>query len=247
MDTLLFDLDDTLISFDGVTEFSWTQAVDRFLERQGGTASKAEMVGRILETRDWYWSDPERHRLGRKNIQQARREVVRLALGSQGTYPGAELDRLADEYSAIHWQAVHVFDASQAVLESFRSQGVSLYLVTNGTSKEQRDKIERFDLGKFFDGIYIEEEMGFGKPDPRVFPHVLSSANLKPEQVAMIGDNYLWDLKAPKSAGIFGVWLNSKKKALTFEPGSEPDMVIETIGDLLRPEIREKLILRSTP
>jgi len=44
------------------------------------------------------------------------------------------------------------------------SQARRLALVTNGESHKQRAKIDRFDLGPLFERIFVEEEVGFGKP-----------------------------------------------------------------------------------
>jgi hypothetical protein len=48
-------------------------------------------------------------------------------------------------------------------------------LLTNGGSKGQRLKIDRFDLAPLFDAILIEGEVGFGKPDPRIYTKALEA------------------------------------------------------------------------
>ena len=44
-----------------------------------------------------------------------------------------------------------------------------LALVTNGAASLQRQKIARFELEPLFDLILVEGELGFGKPDERIY------------------------------------------------------------------------------
>ena len=55
-----------------------------------------------------------------------------------------------------------------------------LGLVTNGDATQQRDKIERHGLARFFDAIVIEGEFGAGKPDEIVYRHALGELALGP-------------------------------------------------------------------
>ena len=38
----------------------------------------------IERTRPWFWADPERHRVGRLDLDAARREMVRMSLADLG-------------------------------------------------------------------------------------------------------------------------------------------------------------------
>ena len=50
---------------------------------------------------------------------------------------------------------LQLFDDAAETLGHLRAQGTRLGLVTNGTGAMQRAKIERFDLGQYFDHIQI--------------------------------------------------------------------------------------------
>ena len=68
-------------------------------------------------------------------------------------------------------------------------QGCRLALLTNGGSKGQRLKIDRFNLAMLFDVILIEGEVGFGKPDPRIYTKALAALDVPASEAWMIGDN----------------------------------------------------------
>ena len=74
-------------------------------------------------------------------------------------------------------------------LRRFRSQGVGLALITNGTRAAQRGKLERFDLERHFDHIFIEEETGFGKPEQEVYLTAMAALGSKPADTWCVGDN----------------------------------------------------------
>ena len=107
-------------------------------------------------------------------------------------------------------------------------------LVTNGESKTRRYKIKRFNLEKYFESILIEGELGFGKPDPRVYKLALSNLHLSAENVWMVGDNLEWDVKGPKQLGIYSIWFDYKRSGLPLNSSIRPDRIITEITELLQ-------------
>lgn len=67
------------------------------------------------------------------------------------------------------------------------NKGYKIALLTNATTKLNSDlrALGVFDL---FDIVYNTCEIGFAKPDPRAFSHVLSSIGYPPEEVLFIDD-----------------------------------------------------------
>ena len=96
VELILFDLDDTLMAFDRVAKEAWGKAVDIFLQNRNIHAEKNDLLERIHATRKWYWSDPERHKIGRKNLAVTRRKLVKLALKDYASIANNELEELAD-------------------------------------------------------------------------------------------------------------------------------------------------------
>src|ERR1700730_14851891 len=66
-------------------------------------------------------------------------------------------------------RARHIlFPESLRVLSELKEH-YKLALITNGAIDIQRDKINGSNLGGFFDPIIISGEVGFGKPNPKLF------------------------------------------------------------------------------
>ena len=79
---MLVDLDDTLIHFPGQEE-SWRQVCADGAARVPGLDAD-ELFDEVTLTRYWFWSDPERHRIGRQDTKAASIGIVQRALGKLG-------------------------------------------------------------------------------------------------------------------------------------------------------------------
>lgn len=77
----------------------------------------------------------------------------------------------------------------------------NLALLTNGTSREQREKIDKLGLNGLFK-VYISEEMWMGKPRPRAFLNVIEENNFKIEETIMIGDSLHHDIEPAEKLGL---------------------------------------------
>lgn len=234
VNALLVDLDDTLLDYSGGLDESWQQACAAVAAPAG--VDVRALVAAIAETRRWFWDDPGRHREGRRDM-----------LGAWTTIAGAGLERvgapvrplaaaIGEDYAARRRATYRLFPGALEALAEFRRRSMPLALVTNGDAREQRDKIERFDLARFFDVIVIEGEFGAGKPEEVVYRHALGALGVAPASASMVGDNLEWDVGAPQRLGLSGVWVDGPGRGLP--PGSDvkPDRVIRLFAELLDPE-----------
>ena len=168
---ILFDLDDTILEFDGNADRVWRSVVTEHAGSLAGLDVE-QFIATLNEYREWYWGDPERHRRGRLDLPRARREVVRGAFDLLGLASSVTADAIAHAYSVQRELEVRPFPGAIETLNHVRAKDIRMALVTNGTSAMQRGKIERFGLESRFDYILIEEEFGVG----RVYLHAIGSS-----------------------------------------------------------------------
>ena len=69
---ILFDLDDTIISYNHASERAWQQVCCFFVANNQAPFDAGTLLEAMNRVKNWYWSDPERHRTGRLNMNQAR-------------------------------------------------------------------------------------------------------------------------------------------------------------------------------
>ena len=134
----------------------------------------------IERVREWYWADPERHRVGRLDLAAARRDVVQIALAEIGIDNPTLARQIGDTYHDLRDSGLQPFADAIDTVQWLRAGGCRLALLTNGSAQMQRSKITRFGLAEFFDAILIEGELGFGKPDSRVYRRALEALGVAP-------------------------------------------------------------------
>ncbi len=200
---VIFDLDGTLISEEtGVEE---------------ATASVAD----ALRARGYDVSGPA--------LNAARTAVVREAMAAnRGTWPHwltreewmrrafALVDApstLAGELGAVYLQGridgLALLDDAIDLLEAVQAQAPT-GLITNGDGREQRMKLERVGLDRYFPEPVISAEFGAEKPAAAIFVHAVESLGVQASESVYVGNSYGNDVEGAAGAGLDAVWLNAR-------------------------------------
>ena len=227
---MLIDLDDTIIHFPRQEE-CWRQVcADGAAQVTGLDAD--DLFCEITRTRYWYWSDPERHRIGRLDLNAASAGIVRRALRALGL----DLPDLARElglsYRAKRDGGAELIPGAVEALRRFRDRRIGLAMITNGSGEGQRAKIERFDLARHFDHIFIEGELGYGKPDRRVYIGAMAALGADPGETWCVGDNLEWEVAAPQKLGIYCVWVDPTGEGQPADSDVTPDRIVSSIAEV---------------
>ena len=230
--TILFDMDDTILADDAVSERCWELVCRDFSSRIEGLGA-GNLLGVIREARRWYWSDFDRSRRGGRQLTTARREILDLSFDRLGFADNALRDEMVDSFNGRKPTMVEAVPGAMETLHTLRRQGTKLGLVTNGNGAAQRAKIDRFGLEHLFDSILVEGEFGVGKPDRRVFLQVLKELHAPPEDAWMVGDNLLGDVGGAQGAGIYGVWVDWREQGLPESSPVRPDRIIRAVSELI--------------
>jgi HAD superfamily hydrolase (TIGR01509 family) len=110
-------------------------------------------------------------------------------------------------YSRATWFRDLRLDEGVAPLLDTLATRYKLGLITNGPRSTQRAKIVQFDLARWFSVIVVSEEFGVAKPDPAIFLHAANALASDPADCVMIGDNPEADIRGAQAAGIRSVWI----------------------------------------
>jgi len=233
---VLVDLDDTIVDGTAVVD-CWEDACRSCVPIVDPGAVLAE----ILRIRDWFWSDPERHRLGRLDLPAARRQIAKTALLRLGHDDDALAARIAERHDQCRESRLALFPGAVDALRWLRESGCQLALLTNGAGSAQREKIARFQLEPLFDLILVEGELGFGKPDERIYRMALTALAVAPRDTWMIGDNLEWDVAQPQRLGVIGIWVDTAGIGLPDSCEVRPDLVVRGLGELVHLKTRKSV------
>ena len=228
---ILLDLDDTILDDSSNIDQCWLDACRAHAGSLEGV-DVAAVFGAIKSTSRWYWGDADRHREGRLELDAARREVVRLALRELGIEDQSLAAGIGDAYSHHRDAGMEPLPDAIDTVRWLKGSGCALALLTNGAGPAQRKKIVRFGLADLFDAILVEGELGFGKPDARVYELALSRLGVAAADAWMVGDNLEWDVKAPQKLGMVGVWVDRFGRGLSDAAGIRPDRIIRSLSEL---------------
>ena len=228
---MLVDLDDTIIGSEGSTETCWRLACEESVTRI--PSIDADRLSReIRRTHEWYWSDQDRHRMGRADPTGATISIVDQSLRRLGFHLPDLATEIGRSYRSLRDEKIELLPGAIEALQRFREHGVRLALITNGTSAGQRAKIERFGLEGHFDHVQIEGELGVGKPEREFYLAAMDALESGPSDNWCVGDNLIWEVEAPQTLGIYSVWVDRLGVGLPSGSHVEPNRTVNSIAEL---------------
>ncbi len=132
---------------------------------------------------------------------------------------------LAKDYIEISPTKQKLFPHTHLSLIFLKKQ-YKLHLITNGFKEVQYKKIKNCDIEKYFDSVFISEEVGANKPSIEFFNHVLKETGADPQQSLVIGDDIEVDILGGHNAGMDTLWINQEgidleEIGLEFKPTHE--------------------------
>lgn len=109
-----------------------------------------------------------------------------------------------------HWPRVESVTGVEEALRALRPT-YQLVLATNAQDSDAelvRAALRRVGLVDFFHFVFTARDLGAAKPDVRFFESISRRLDCRPEEVVMVGDDYVADVVGAKDAGWRAVWFN---------------------------------------
>ncbi|UCH02463.1 MAG: HAD family hydrolase, partial [Candidatus Bathyarchaeota archaeon] len=145
--------------------------------------------------------------------KETRLQHVGRMLRECGCFDPQLVRELVDVYGEERRRTLKLFPDALHVLSTLKRK-YQLILVTNGPSDIQRQEIQDLHIAEYFDDIIVAGEVGYAKPDPKIFSHLLSKNTLPASQYLYVGNSQDDDLTSAHDAGLQVVWINRKGEAL---------------------------------
>lgn len=128
---------------------------------------------------------------------------------------------------------VTLYEGALYTLQSL-SKKYTLIAVTNGNAN-----LEKIGLRHLFDDVVTAVDVGYAKPDARIFNEAIRKAGTQADKIIHVGDNPEADIIGAANVGLKTVWMNSKSVSWPNDD-IQPDLTINRITELcnlLLPEI----------
>ena len=200
---LLLDLDDTILDFKMAERIALSKTLLSF-----GLEPTEAVCARYSQINQLHWEMLERKELTREQVKVGRFEMLFAEYGLQ-----VDSDVCARRYMENLAQGHYFLPGAEAAVARL-SEKYKLYLVSNGTTDVQMSRLESAGIGKYFQEIFISQEVGVDKPDKVFFDRCFAMIPGFDKQKAMIvGDSLTSDILGGRNAGITTCWVNPKEKS----------------------------------
>lgn len=142
---------------------------------------------------------------GEISIWEQRRERMREVF-ARPDFTDAEADSRYQVFIRAYQSLTCAFDDAAPCLERLTDQ--PLGIISNGAREQQIGKLERAGLQRHFTVMVFSEDVGFGKPDSRIFLEACRRAGEAPSECVHVGDDVVADIRASHALGIRPVWVD---------------------------------------
>jgi HAD superfamily hydrolase (TIGR01549 family) len=223
---VLFDLDDTLHD-DTATYQRAAERVAQDVAAERGVDAGALFAAYVRQAES-FWINLAPEQLGTPLVG-LRARMWLAALRDVGIDDAALAERCGQSYNRYRKNHLKLWPGALELLVALRERGLKLGLVTNGFAETHREKLVLLNLEEAFDEIFIADEIGMIKPDPRLFRLACERLGAEPAASAMVGDRYERDVRGAHEVGLYTVWLNVRDEKVP-AGAPQPDAIVSSIG-----------------
>lgn len=199
--TVLWDVDGTLLDF----VYSQRCAMTRCFQKIGREITE-EILQRYREINDGYWK-----RLELGEVTKAELLVGRFtSLFEEYGITGVDVEAFREEYQSTLGRVYRYMEDSPAICRALQGK-VRQYVITNGITSTQENKLRLSGLYDLMDGIFISEQIGTPKPQKGFFDYCLKAMEASGlpvcrEELLIVGDSLTSDIKGGVLSGIPTCW-----------------------------------------
>jgi HAD superfamily hydrolase (TIGR01509 family) len=141
--------------------------------------------------------------------------------------------KAADDLWLMHYgeQSADLITGVAETLLDLKQRGYRLGVVTSGSESRVCREIEQWSLGDCFEAVICNEHIVNKKPHPEGLELALDRVGSSRSETAYVGDAPE-DIQMGKQAKVLTVGVRSTYPSSSRLPGSEPDLLLESIVEL---------------
>ena len=196
---VIFDIDNTLYSYDHAHEYGWTALCAYAGEHLGMDADrfKQEIAKAAADVKERLDADCAalHNRTLRFQVMLERNHLPLIH---------------AEPMGKLYWDTLIRHSAPEpgilTCLAKLKEAGYTLGIGTDMTVIYQLKKLEHLQMLPFFDFIVSSEEANVEKPHEKLFRLCAAKAGVSPDACLFIGDNLKKDVLGPRNMGMRSLW-----------------------------------------
>lgn len=217
---LLLDLDDTILDFHKAERIAIAKTIRDF-----GVEPTEVVLGRYHVINKWHWEQLELGIMSREEVLVGRFAKLFEEMGVAAD--PVDMARGYEKNLAIgHYFLPGAEETVDALSKKYR-----LFLVSNGTASVQKGRMTSANLYRFFEKVFVSQEIGYNKPAKAYFDACFAQIpGFDPAKAVIVGDSLSSDIQGGINAGIKTCWVNPSHA--TPQNGIVPDYEIEALHQL---------------
>ncbi|WP_314011054.1 YjjG family noncanonical pyrimidine nucleotidase [Pseudostreptobacillus hongkongensis] len=226
---IFFDLDNTLLDFDEAENNALNEL---FLNHKVENISEYMKV--YKEINKQLWEKLEKNEITREFLKNTRFKTLFSTFNKE-----INGNEFAKEYEILLGkQGVHI-DGAIELLDKLKNEGLKIYALTNGITNIQKNRLKNSKIEKYFDKVYISEEIGYQKPYIPFYNHIEKDIKgFEKSKSIMIGDSLSADIQGAINYHIDSIWYNPKN--LEENLSIKPTFMVNTYSEILKILIEDK-------
>ena len=205
INTVLFDLDGTLINTNDLILSSFKHTLDHYFPNQFSEEDIKKMIGEPLYQS---FERLDRERAG-EMVKMYRRHNMQF-----------------------HNSLVKEYDGVFETVQTLQRQGIKLGIVTTKLRKTVDMGLRLTKLDPFFDVVITLDDVDRAKPHPEPVQKAMKKLDAVPKETMMVGDSQ-FDIMAGKSAGTYTAGVAWSIKGKEFLASYQPDFMLHHMSELL--------------
>lgn len=206
IETLLFDLDGTLINTTDLIIASFTDTLDRYFPNKFSREDIVQFIGPPLRETFMKIDAQKADEL----IQQYREHNLK------------HHDALVKEYKGVY-----------ETIAALKEDDYKIGVVTTKLRPTVNRGLQVGRLDSFFDVVVTLDDVKNAKPDPEPIYKALDQLKSDPSSSIMVGDSH-HDILAGKNAGTYTAGVSWSVKGEDYLQSYKPDYMLGNMSDLLR-------------
>ena len=226
LDAIFFDIDDTLFSTTRFAEVARRASIKAMVSlglKIDAEEAYRELVEVIREFSSNYGSHYDKllSRLPPKALEGTSKSLL-----------------VAAAVVAYHETKFRELSTYEDVLEAMKilaKTDLKLGIITSGLRIKQAEKIIRLRIWPYIDpaSVFITDEVGIGKPNPKLYRRACDETGVDPARTMYVGDHPSHDIDPANEVGMTTVWNRRQGRHLNTKGATEPDYTIYNFLDLL--------------
>ena len=197
---LFLDLDDTILDFHKAERIAISKTIRDF-----GVEPTEEVLARYHVINKWHWEQLELGKLTRAQVLENRFGVLFQELG-------VDADKTLCARTYEHNLSIgHYFLPGAEEAVDRLSKKYRLFLASNGTASVQKGRMTSANLYRFFEKVFVSQEIGHNKPSHAYFDACFAQIpGFDKRKAIIVGDSLTSDIRGGNNAGIATCWVNPK-------------------------------------